>query len=486
MIFKFRPMLLFIFLLGLFAPFSFSADKNNSKANYQATERYYQNIISQVSPPIVELQQFIHYLPKGGDIHHHYVGALYAETYVDWVEQKGYCIYRDNFKIETQLEANQRKSSKECISVSQLRADSFLYNRLLQHWSDKDFNNQLPSDQQFFSTFAYFFPIAYSFNRAGLEIIKNRALDENLQYIETTFMLSPSRADKKVDQTLRTLIANRDDLLINQALESSFAEFQIDKNFQVAISDYVKEIDDHFSQVNDSVFTVKAQAYALRNEEPDMVFARLYASFVASQKSTNIVGVNIVGPENEFVSMRDYSLHMKMARFLKQKFPSTKLSFHAGELALGMVPLEGLRSHITEAVQVAGVDRIGHGLDVVYERNFNQLMQEMKQKKIAVEINLTSNEFITKISGQSHPIILYAKNGVPIVISSDDEGVSRGSISQEYLLYLSRYKPSYAALKKTIYNSIEYSFLSKQEKVAQIEKLNNKFAQFEAKISLFH
>jgi len=177
---------------------------------------------------------------------------------------------------------------------------------------------------------------------------------------------------------------------------------------------------------------------------------------------------------------------MKMARFLKQKFPSTKLSFHAGELALGMVPPEGLRSHINEAVQVAGVDRIGHGIDIVYERNFNQLMQEMKQKKIAVEINLTSNEFITKISGQSHPVILYAKNGVPIVISSDDEGVSRGTISQEYLLYLSRYKPSYATLKKTIYNSINYSFLSQQEKAKQIEILNNKFKQFEAKIPLFH
>ncbi len=486
MIFKIRPMLRFIFLLGLFSSIAFGAEKSNSKANYQATERYYQNIIRQASVPIAELQQFIHYLPKGGDIHHHYVGALYAETYVDWVEQKGYCIYRNNFKIETQLEANQGNSSKECISVSQLRADSLLYNRLLQHWSDKDFNNQLPSDQQFFSTFAYFFPIAYSYNRAGLEIIKNRALDENLQYIETTFMLSPSKGDKKVDQKLRTLNTNRDDLVINQTLDSSFADFQLDKDFQVAISDYVKEIDDHFSQVNDSLFTVKAQAYALRNEEPDIFFARLYASFVASQKSTNIVGVNIVGPENEFVSMRDYSLHMKMARFLKQKFPSTKLSFHAGELALGMVPPEGLRSHITEAVQVAGVDRIGHGLDIIYERNFNQLMQEMKQKKIAVEINLTSNEFITKISGQSHPIALYEKNGVPIVISSDDEGVSRGSIGQEYLLYLTRYKPSYATLKKTIYNSIEYSFLSKQEKAAQIEKLNNKFAQFEAKISLFH
>ncbi|SNX29197.1 adenosine deaminase [Polynucleobacter meluiroseus] len=479
----FKRLICLMVLMALIVPLTHGAEQSEIKTNYRATEKYYQSMMSPSSLPIAQLQQFIHYLPKGGDIHHHYVGALYAETYLDWVEKKGYCIHRTNFQIETQVVKGSEDATQECISASLVRADTLFYTRLLQHWSDKDFDNAQPADLQFFSTFAYFFPIAYAFNQEGLQILKSRAQDENLQYIETTFQIAPSRGSKASNYK-NHLLGSQEDLRINEALESSFQELQQDQDFQQAIRDYVESIDILFSQINDSAFTIKAQAYALRNEEPNAFFERLYAAFVASQKSSNIVGVNIVGPENEFVSMRDYALQMKMARFLKQKFPKARLSFHAGELALGMVPPEDLRNHITQAVRIAGVERIGHGLDIVYERNFNELMQEMKQKKIAVEINLTSNEFIAKIAGQSHPIILYAKNGVPIVISSDDEGVSRGSISQEYLLYLSRYKPSYSTLKKTIYNSISYSFLSEQEKATQIQLLDDKFARFEKQIAL--
>jgi adenosine deaminase/adenosine deaminase CECR1 len=474
----------FAYLLALFISCSYAAESQESKsqANYQLTETHYQSLIEQPTPSLVELQAFIHDLPKGGDIHHHYVGAIYAETYLDWVEQKGFCIHRTNFHIETQATRLNGDAAQACISAPVVRADTQFYRQLLQRWSDKDFDNRLPSDLQFFSTFAYFLPVQNAFDQVGLNLLKVRAQDEGLQYIETTFKLAPARITQESDRNLNFFKAQQEQD-INQVLESLFQEFQNDPAFQYAITEYVKDIDDKFSQINDASFTIKAQAYALRNEQPDSVFARLYASFLASQKSNNIVGVNIVGPENESVSMRDYTLHMKMARFLKQRFPTTKLSFHAGELSLGMVPPEGLRTHITEAVQIAEVDRIGHGLDIVYERNFNQLIQEMKQKKIAVEITLTSNEFITKVAAHSHPIILYAKNGVPIVISSDDEGVSRGTISQEYLLYLSRYKPSYSTLKKTIYNSIEYSFLSPQEKAEQIKLLNTKFARFEAEIA---
>jgi hypothetical protein len=48
---------------------------------------------------------------------------------------------------------------------------------------------------------------------------------------------------------------------------------------------------------------------------------------------------------------------------------------------------------------------------------------------------------------------------VPYVISTDDAGVTRHTLSNEYVLFASRYKPGYAELKKTSYNSIRYAFL---------------------------
>ena len=44
------------------------------------------------------------------------------------------------------------------------------------------------------------------------------------------------------------------------------------------------------------------------------------------------------------------------------------LSETARELALGMVPPEGLQSHIREAVEAAGAQRIGHGGDIAHEQ----------------------------------------------------------------------------------------------------------------------
>jgi len=78
---------------------------------------------------------------------------------------------------------------------------------------------------------------------------------------------------------------------------------------------------------------------------------------------------------------------------------------------------------------------------------------------------------------------LYASHTVPFVISTDDAGVSRNNLTGEYLLYVSRYKPTYDELKHIVYNSITYSFLSEQEKRQEHLKLDQRFRQFEARIA---
>jgi adenosine deaminase len=99
---------------------------------------------------------------------------------------------------------------------------------------------------------------------------------------------------------------------------------------------------------------------------------------------------------------------------------------------------------------------------------------------VAVEVNLSSNAFILGVKNEAHPLMLYARYGVPFVISTDDAGVSRNNLSGEYLLYISRYKPSYDELKRTVYNSIRYAFLSDADKKDELKKLDQRFARFEA------
>jgi adenosine deaminase/adenosine deaminase CECR1 len=69
------------------------------------------------------------------------------------------------------------------------------------------------------------------------------------------------------------------------------------------------------------------------------------------------------------------------------------------------------------------------------------------------------------------------------VISTDDAGVTRHNLANEYVLFASRYKPSYAEVKKASYNSIRYSFMASADKERLKRQLDQRFAKFEAEIA---
>ena len=117
------------------------------KADYQATRQYYDSLIAGPSPDLAALTLLMTMMPKGGDLHHHYSGAIYVETYLDWMKQKAYCIYRaDNaeleiakFRIETKPGGLNAAARALCLDVDQVRAPAHnaFYRELLSRWSDR-------------------------------------------------------------------------------------------------------------------------------------------------------------------------------------------------------------------------------------------------------------------------------------------------------------------------------------------------------------
>ena len=172
------------------------------------------------------------------------------------------------------------------------------------------------------------------------------------------------------------------------------------------------------------------------------------------------VGVNFVAPEDYHVALRDYSLHMKIFGYFKRKYGSVGLSLHAGELWLGVTELKDLTFHIREAVEIAGVQRIGHGIDIGFEKDSEALLKRMAEDGIAVEINLSSNEQILGVAGKDHPFPTYLKAGVPVMLSTDDEGVERIDLASQYQLAAERYDLGYRVLKTLSRQSLEKSFLT--------------------------
>ncbi len=76
--------LLFLFGNGLIA----------QDADY--TSEYYGKIKREGD--LAKLQFFFSQMPKGGDLHHHFGGSLYAESYLEWLEEKGYYLNTESLK----------------------------------------------------------------------------------------------------------------------------------------------------------------------------------------------------------------------------------------------------------------------------------------------------------------------------------------------------------------------------------------------------
>ena len=86
-------------------------------------------------------------------------------------------------------------------------------------------------------------------------------------------------------------------------------------------------------------------------------------------------------------------------------------------------------------------------------------LHEMAERNVLVEICLTSNDSILGVSGDEHPLPVYIKYGVPVALSTDDEGVSRSDMTHEYLRAVEGYHLSYSELKQMARQGFEHSFL---------------------------
>ena len=103
------------------------ARSNAPAANEAATARHYAALVAG-EPKTAELTLFFSQMPKGGDLHHHYSGAIYAETYVDFLDKQGVCVNKHTYRVETDkavIEADRAKApaARNCLSTAEVYAD---------------------------------------------------------------------------------------------------------------------------------------------------------------------------------------------------------------------------------------------------------------------------------------------------------------------------------------------------------------------------
>jgi hypothetical protein len=191
------------------------------------------------------------------------------------------------------------------------------------------------------------------------------------------------------------------------------------------------------------------------------VFAQMVTGFaLASDPPSKVVALNLVQPEDSRLSMQNFRVQMEMLNFLKSRYPEAHITLHAGELAPGIVPPEGLSFHIRESVMKEQAERIGHDVTIMYEDDPHSLLEELARRKVMIEVCLTSNDTILGIRKEHHPLTTYLESGVPVALGTDDEGVSRSEISREFLKAAEEHGLGYIQLKTMARTSLQYAFIS--------------------------
>ena len=442
-----------LFAARLHRPFSYRPD---CCADRRAAHRALLDSIRK-QPPL--LLAFLREMPKGGDLHNHLDGAIYAEDLIDFAVSSGLCVDRTtSHLIAPPCESCEKYTAKPAAQCAY--DDHVLYNQIVDAWSMR---NWRPGDESghdhFFATFDKFGLASHLHVAEAIASVANRAGSEHLQYIEFMHTADAGGAAE---------------LARKVEWDSDYAHMR-DKLLAAGLKDVVAVTSKRVAEDGERAraemkcgtaeagpgcaVTVRYIYQVLRGLPREIVFAQILLGFELASIDPHFVGLNLVMPEDWYVPVHDFKQHMAMLDYLHGVYPKVHITLHAGELAMGLVPPEDLGYHIRDSVERGHAERIGHGVSVMNEKDPIGLLHEMADRNVLVEIALTSNDVILGVSGDEHPLPSYMKYGVPVALATDDEGVSRSDMTHEYLRAVETYRLSYTDLKRMARQSLEHSFL---------------------------
>ena len=411
-----------------------------------------------------DLATFLKAVPKGGDLHNHLTGAVYAETYLAWAKADGDCVNPTTFSV---VYPSQCSASTQPVPTS-----GAFFDQIVAAWSMKGF---VPGAQtghdHFFATFGKYGAVAGAHRDDDFADVMKRAADENQLYIETMFNLGKN-VGALAASTWTTTVTTAD-------LPTFYDMLLASPQFQTQLAADVKVVDDAAAAYKAKLgcagssappackVGLRFVAQVARTGALDNIFGQLVSAYEMAAKTPHLVAANLSSPEDDVTSLKNYDLHMDMIDFLNAKYTQANTSplhitLHAGELSPAYLPV-GYETantfHVKSATTKGHAERIGHGIDILSETDSAAVMDDMAARGVMVEVCLGSNDQILDVKGANHPLSEYLKHNVPVALATDDQGVSRSSLAGEYMRAALDQKIKYRQLKTMARNSLEHAFL---------------------------
>jgi adenosine deaminase CECR1 len=145
------------------------------------------------------------------------------------------------------------------------------------------------------------------------------------------------------------------------------------------------------------------------------------------------------------------------------------MTMHSGEM--------GDPRNVRDAL-IMGVSRLGHG--VLLDQD-PIAIEYVRRHNIGIEMNINSNHQLSVHDKNKapHPFLKFLRLGIPVSLSTDNDGIFDTNRSKECIAAVSTTDVSYNELRALSYNSITTSFASNATKQVLINDLNSRFIDFE-------
>ena len=406
-----------------------------------------------------EMYNFLHAMPKGGDIHHHLSGAGISEWWWDIAtsskQNGGYTYYTktaptlcngygtNEFGFNPQLLMFHTVSAFTYEQLSSCEKNNYTLLTNLSEMQKQAFLNSIRLDKphegrdEFFQThWQRLGDMLLNPHIQTYLLLKNMQAyqQENVLYLETQLQVSDMRFPDGSPYSTQAFA----ELLIDMLKSDAAQKTNVEVRFQIHI--------------------VRFLPNATQQLEETWKFVDGHRDY--------FVGINFVGRED---NDKGYPLRfLSTLRKLRAQSPPVSLSVHAGES-------DEPNTHIKDTL-LLGADRIGHGYNLIEDPD---TLLMMRNSPYLVEINLISNlllEYAESID--EHPFPEYLRTGVPVTLSTDDRGMWSSNLTDEYYLAVTHFNLSWDELVELNTNAITHSFMSGEDRETLLLRLKKETQRF--------
>jgi adenosine deaminase len=228
-----------------------------------------------------------------------------------------------------------------------------------------------------------------------------------------------------------------------------YAEFrfapQLHTDLGMTQEDAIKAALDGIKRTSLKVNLILCFMRGIGNEAQNLETLELARKYLV--KDGGVVALDIAGAEAIFKT-RDYE-----ALFKKAKEYGIPYTIHAGEA-------DGPDS-VKKAIEF-GAKRIGHGV-----RSFedDELVDIINKKGIPLEMCPTSNSITIAIPDMNKfPFMDFLHKGLKVTLNTDDMGIERTNIVEEFDFLETKFNLTYEQKKKILLNSVDAAFTTDEVK----------------------